>query len=85
LHEFYFALLVLQGEVFGTVKTEPEMLNGGLRSVEAKEPASIQSHEQLGAGWVGALGNHLFRPRRVCILFDVREAQKVARNRKLRL
>jgi hypothetical protein len=41
MHEFYLSLLVLEGEVLGTVGAKPEMLDGSSGGVEAKEPASI--------------------------------------------
>lgn len=59
MHELNFAFLVLESEELGAVEAEPEVFNRGLRGVEAIEPASIQSHEQLGALRIGTLRNHV--------------------------
>jgi len=58
MHKFNLAFLMFEGEELGAVETQPEMLNGIPRRVEAKEPASIQPHEQLGALRIGTLRNH---------------------------
>ena len=77
-------MLVLESEVFGAVQTEPEMLNGSARCVEAKEPASVQPHENFGTPRIGTLGNHDSGRTQRCISFDVRRGQNVAQNREQR-
>jgi len=58
MHQLNLAFLMFEGEELGAVKTQPEMLNGIPGGVKAKEPASIQPHEQLGALRIGTLRNH---------------------------
>jgi hypothetical protein len=44
--------------VLGTTITQPEMLNLLFERGKSKEPASIHTHQQLGAVRIGAFGNH---------------------------
>jgi len=48
-----------QGVVLGASRTQPEVLNALLlANRKTEKPAPIQTHEQLGAAGIGALGNH---------------------------
>ena len=57
-HQLHLVALVLEREVFGARYAQPEMFDIALGCWKSKEPASIQTHQQLGAFRVGTLRDH---------------------------
>jgi hypothetical protein len=56
--QLYLAFYLAQRKLLGTLVAQPEMLNLFFDRGKSKEPASIHTHEQLGAVRIGAFGNH---------------------------
>jgi hypothetical protein len=55
LQQLNVAFHLPQGKMSGADAAKPEILNALLFREKAKEPSSIQTHEQFGAFRVGAL------------------------------